>query len=336
MWEQNQVAALDRTGLTTAEYLIRINNLESQAAVKRAQAAQQFPTVWDNAMKQVEQSFTYAYGQIINQFSGAIAGMITGTQKFSQAVKQMEQAVVQTVVNMFMKIAAEYVIDQIKHALKNKEEETDDLLSRTRRLAAYGDEAVATEAIEAEKQIAISAAAEVGSADRILMTQAETKVSGAAALSTVMAMSGAAEGATAIMGATVEEVVAVVAAIGAALSTNPFTAVAGASLVATAAEVELVGGAAVISGGEAILAADEAATAAMAPMVALAGGGIVMGPTHALVGEAGPEAVIPLDKYHGGSGGKQTIIIELAGKPILNFVRENLPGELRLRGVAAY
>jgi hypothetical protein len=32
------------------------------------------------------------------------------------------------------------------------------------------------------------------------------------------------------------------------------------------------------------------------PRIALAEGGIVTGPTNALIGEAGPEAVIPLDK----------------------------------------
>ena len=36
---------------------------------------------------------------------------------------------------------------------------------------------------------------------------------------------------------------------------------------------------------------------------ALAEGGIVTGPTLALIGEAGPEAVVPLDRYNGGKGG---------------------------------
>jgi phage-related minor tail protein len=40
---------------------------------------------------------------------------------------------------------------------------------------------------------------------------------------------------------------------------------------------------------------------------ALADGGIVTGPTLALIGEAGPEAVIPLDRAGGMGGGNVTI-----------------------------
>ena len=35
------------------------------------------------------------------------------------------------------------------------------------------------------------------------------------------------------------------------------------------------------------------------PLVAMAKGGIVTGPTQAVIGEAGPEAVIPLDRHDG-------------------------------------
>jgi hypothetical protein len=35
----------------------------------------------------------------------------------------------------------------------------------------------------------------------------------------------------------------------------------------------------------------------------MATGGIVTGPTNALIGEAGPEAVIPLSKFNLGGGG---------------------------------
>jgi hypothetical protein len=43
---------------------------------------------------------------------------------------------------------------------------------------------------------------------------------------------------------------------------------------------------------------------------ALADGGIVTGPTLALIGEAGPEAVIPLDRYNGGGGGDVNIYVQ--------------------------
>ena len=54
---------------------------------------------------------------------------------------------------------------------------------------------------------------------------------------------------------------------------------------------------------------------------ALAEGGVVTGPTTALVGEAGPEAVVPLDKLDqmlngGGSGGPETAVIQIPGDAV--------------------
>jgi len=55
---------------------------------------------------------------------------------------------------------------------------------------------------------------------------------------------------------------------------------------------------------------------------ALADGGIVTGPTLALIGEAGPEAVVPLDRYNGGGGGNVTINVN-GGDPqsVVNALR---------------
>jgi phage-related minor tail protein len=50
-------------------------------------------------------------------------------------------------------------------------------------------------------------------------------------------------------------------------------------------------------------------------MIALASGGIVTSPTMALIGEAGPEAVIPLSRG-GGFGGGITITVNNAGSVI--------------------
>jgi TP901 family phage tail tape measure protein len=61
-------------------------------------------------------------------------------------------------------------------------------------------------------------------------------------------------------------------------------------------------------------------------------GGIVGAATLALIGEAGPEAVIPLDRL-GDFGGNQTIIIELDGQVIAETAVRRMPGVLRLHGV---
>jgi phage-related minor tail protein len=68
----------------------------------------------------------------------------------------------------------------------------------------------------------------------------------------------------------------------------------------------------------------------------LAEGGIVTGPTLAMIGERGPEAVVPLDRYRGG-GGDITIHVN-GGDPqavvdaLVKYSRQNgsLPGTIKL------
>lgn len=64
----------------------------------------------------------------------------------------------------------------------------------------------------------------------------------------------------------------------------------------------------------------------------LASGGVVTRPTMAIVGEAGPEAVVPLDDYfHGGS---MTLIQELDGRTIAEATVPYIPGEVQRLGLA--
>jgi hypothetical protein len=64
----------------------------------------------------------------------------------------------------------------------------------------------------------------------------------------------------------------------------------------------------------------------------MAAGGIVTSPTYALIGEAGAEAVIPLDRLDRlMAGGSQTIIVELDGRQITRAVAPRMVSDLRLR-----
>ncbi len=69
---------------------------------------------------------------------------------------------------------------------------------------------------------------------------------------------------------------------------------------------------------------------------AMAEGGIVLGPTFAQIGEAGPEAVIPLsrlgDMSGGGNSGPVTIITELDGQVIARNTLDRMPRLVRIRG----
>ena len=69
---------------------------------------------------------------------------------------------------------------------------------------------------------------------------------------------------------------------------------------------------------------------------AFAEGGIITKPTMALMGEAGPEAVIPLSKLgqFGGSG-PTTVMVELDGRTIARSVFDHMPSVMRIRGVSA-
>lgn len=69
---------------------------------------------------------------------------------------------------------------------------------------------------------------------------------------------------------------------------------------------------------------------------AFAEGGVITKPTMALMGEAGPEAVIPLSKLGQFGGGRQTtVVIELDGRTIARSVYDNMPSVMRIRGVSA-
>jgi SLT domain-containing protein len=54
----------------------------------------------------------------------------------------------------------------------------------------------------------------------------------------------------------------------------------------------------------------------------LAAGGIVSRPTLAMIGERGPEAVIPLGR--GGAGGPMTVVLNVDGRRLADIVVANL------------
>jgi hypothetical protein len=83
------------------------------------------------------------------------------------------------------------------------------------------------------------------------------------------------------------------------------------------------------------------AVAAMGAMIAtvmalqgklkLASGGVTQGPTNALIGEKGKEAVIPLDRLDSMMGNKEQVIsVNLDGRMIARTVAHNMPRELRI------
>ena len=73
---------------------------------------------------------------------------------------------------------------------------------------------------------------------------------------------------------------------------------------------------------------------------AMATGGIVNRPTVALIGEAGPEAIVPLSKFNGGAmgGGAINVVVNVSGsviheKDLAITVRDNIAQLMRRRGL---
>jgi TP901 family phage tail tape measure protein len=67
-------------------------------------------------------------------------------------------------------------------------------------------------------------------------------------------------------------------------------------------------------------------------LAGFAAGGLVRGPTIAMVGEAGPELITPLDRLgEFMGGGEQTIIVELDGRAIMQSVAPRMIDQIRLK-----
>lgn len=104
--------------------------------------------------------------------------------------------------------------------------------------------------------------------------------------------------------------------------------VAGSGAAASQASIPIIGPVLAL----AAMAAMIATVGALSGDLKLAKGGITKGPTNALIGEAGPEAVIPLsrlDSMIGGGGGEQTLIIELDGRKLMEALIPHQPSVVR-------
>jgi hypothetical protein len=65
----------------------------------------------------------------------------------------------------------------------------------------------------------------------------------------------------------------------------------------------------------------------------MAEGGVVRQPTLALVGERGPEAIVPLGRFQGagGVGGRINVFVELDGRTIGRASAPHIADEIRVR-----
>lgn len=164
----------------------------------------------------------------------------------------------------------------------------------------------------------------------ILATEAATAATMSAIWTTTAAFVTGTFGALsgAIMGFFTATIIPFFASIGTALMTflSAIAAAASATIFGIPYGVAILAGVAIIG----------AAIGSLMAFGAFAEGGVVTKPMMGLVGEAGPEAIIPLSKLDQfGGGGEQTIIVQIAEREIARATFQGMPSVLRVRGVSA-
>jgi hypothetical protein len=316
---------LSAVGITEAQKTA----IYRQAEAERINVARQFPSFWQKQLQDLQASNVFSLGQITSSFSNAIAQMIVTGQGLAQFWKSLQVTMLQAVVNTSIQMATQWL-------LRTTTATAQDLL----RLESF----TGTEG-------AMTAEAAAGATARLGISAATNKALLAGVTVTLAAIGAVGTAALSVLGIVLEAIVGFMMAAAAAVATVPVVGQVLAGEIIVGATLAQIGGTAAILIAQGALqaalgAAVVSSTAAL--MSPFASGGIVTGPTSAMIGEAGSaEAVIPLNSQGAsfmtdmlGLGGGQhagptTIIVELDGKPIMKHVANFLPSMLRLKGLPA-
>lgn len=286
-----------------------VQKLNDDTEAKRMAAVRQFPTFFEQQLNSVVASNAFSMGSIVNTWTSGIAQVILKGGNLKQAWEATQMAILQAGLNTLVQWGAQSALTFAKDLAMTTALQSAKVAATTSADAAI----VASSAASAGATVTIWGAASTALVGMFAsIGGAFTAL--ATSLVTVVTVTG-----TFIMG--------VLSAIASALTATVFgIPYAGAILV-----------------GVGLIAAALAAT----KTVKFADGGIVTGPTNAMIGEAGsPEAVIPLNsrgsdfmqKAFGGgvgNGGKVEQVIMLDGRVLARSVSDNLPSVLRMSGVPA-
>ncbi len=263
-----------------------------------------------DAMNQVVSTINFAWGSATQGVSQALAQMTTAQVNWAQVGIQIGQQFLSAMINQIISLMTQWAL-----------------------AAVFGQKA------HTAMETAKTAATVAGNAARLGTTLATNKAMLASVTTTIAGFGAVGNAAMAVMAAALEGVVAFMMAVAASVSYVPIVgqALAGAIIVG-ATTAQLTGAAGIIAATAALNVALGGATVAATTALAtpLASGGIVTGPTFALIGEAGPEAVIPLSRAGGFGDRRPTHVhVHLNGREIALAVADDLPGALRTMGVPA-
>ena len=303
-----------RRGLIVQEdYNEQLLQIDAETTARRLQIVQQYPTFWEQQLNAIVQGNAFSMAQIVNSGTSAFAQWVVQGTSFKQFWISLQTSLVQAVAQMGVQ-----------------------------KLAQLGIQASQEIALEWLKESGKTAAVVAGVEARTAANAAE----GAAAVSVWEGMSAGFSGMMQAVNATTMS--AVQSIIGALTAAWTFTkAVLGS--IAAAMKATVFGipvgvaiTAALIAGSIAVMNASKAAGIAMAGLAAgslaltvlpFAAGGVVTKPTLGLVGEAGPEAIIPLNRMGdmAGGGGPMEITLQVDGRTLAELAMKYMPGQFYFR-----
>lgn len=279
----------------------QIVNLDLRRETEIRQAVGQTKTFWEEQLDAIANSNAFSISQITTTWTSGIANMIVKGGNLVQAWEATQVLLVQAALNTGIQL-----------------------------LAKAASNAIAEVAITEAKERAKTAIVLENNAERVTAEEASaaaSAVSWQGATTSAMAMMGTVG--AAIKTFFMETVIPAVVAAGEAI-------VGFLSAVAEAMMDTIFGipiGIAILAGVAAIIG-----TLAALKAVKLAEGGIVSSPTFAMIGEAGPEAVIPL-KGRDVGGSMQHVTIEvplhLNGREIARATARYVPSAYRWEGAPA-
>lgn len=285
-----------------------------RAAITTGAAFQGMTLTVAGALDDLQERSAYTTGAIIQNLSSGFAGAIQGTQTLAQVGQQVLSTVLNNALNMILTWTSSWLIAEA-----------------TRVATTQGANAAILASTQAVSTAMIGLFTMVfGAIKMVALGLARTMVS---VVSTVVAgVSVVLNTISVIIGFVLTTVGEMMIAIGTSLQSIPIIGNILGAIAIGLGTLTMAAGAAlpgIIGGITAGLAAGVGSFAGMIP--AMAAGGIVTRPTLALIGEAGPEAVVPLGRS-AGQPTQQTIIVQLDGQELMRYVANKLIPQLRLRG----
>ncbi len=290
--------------------------------VAHEQAQQKLAFGWTDAMIIMRDSASFAFGNIRTQFANTVVGLMQGTATWKDFFNSVTGSILNAAIQMGINMVAAWAIKNV--ALISGE------LTAAGAIASIWGGITGAGAFIAAKGMQVI----MWAADNVALLAGEAATA-LGVTSIWEAASGAILGVFGLMTAGIMTfltgtIIPVFVAVGEAV-----TAFLGS--IATALDISIFGAPFSVPVWAAVaLVAGAIGVISAFAFGAFAEGGIVKGPMMGLVGEAGPEAIIPLSKMGDMMGGKeQTIIVQIGEREIARAAFQGMPSIMRVRGMSA-